>query len=64
MGRDRLASRSSLLVTRPRQTLRGNGQIDLRVRIVVNHYKMAKHFTVEITDDSFSFRRDEERLAA
>ena len=52
------------LVTRPRQTLRGNGQIALRVGIVVNHYKMAKHFTVEITDDSFSFRRDEERIVA
>ena len=31
---------------------------------MINHYKMAKHFTLEITDDSFTFTRNTEAIAA
>ena len=47
--------------TRP---LRGTDKIALRVGKVVNHYKMAKHFTIEITDESFTFTRNTEAIAA
>src|SRR6266403_5993964 len=47
--------------TRP---LRGEDTIALRVGKVINHYKMAKHFTLDITDDSFTFTRNTEDIAA
>jgi transposase len=47
--------------TRP---LRGKDKIALRVGKVVNHYKMAKHFTLEITDESFTFTRNTEAITA
>ena len=31
---------------------------------MINHYKMAKHFTLEITDESFTFTRNSEAIAA
>ena len=31
---------------------------------MINHYKMAKHFTLEITDESFTFTRNTEAIAA
>jgi hypothetical protein len=37
-------------VQRPKKPLRGKDKIALAVGAVVNHYKMAKHFTVVITD--------------
>src|ERR1700676_2047375 len=47
--------------TRP---LRGKDKIALRVGKVINHYKMAKHFTIEITEDSFTFTRNAEAVTA
>jgi transposase len=47
--------------TRP---LRGKDRIALRVGKVINHYKMAKHFTLQITDDSFTFTPNTEAIAA
>src|SRR5258705_2234454 len=47
--------------TRP---LRGKDTIALRVGKVINHYKMAKHFTLEITDESFTFTRNHDAIAA
>jgi hypothetical protein len=47
--------------TRP---LRGKDTIALRVGKVINHYKMAKHFTLAITDESFTFTRNTEAIAA
>ncbi len=44
--------------------LRGKDKIALRVGKVINHYKMAKHFVLEIEDDVFSFHRDEAKTAA
>jgi hypothetical protein len=49
---------------RERRPLRGRDSIALRVGKVINHYKMAKHFTLEITDESFTFTRNTEDIAA
>src|SRR6476661_282238 len=49
---------------RPRRPLRGRDKIALRVGKVINHYKMAKHFTLDITDESFTFTRNHHDIAA
>ena len=49
---------------RERRPLRGKDTIGLRVGKLINHYKMAKHFTIEITEDSFTFTRNTEAIAA
>lgn len=49
---------------RERRPLRGKDKIALRVGKVINHYKMAKHFTLEITDESFTFTRNAKAIAA
>jgi hypothetical protein len=49
---------------REKRPLRGQDKIALRVGKVINHYKMAKHFTLEITEDSFSFTRNQDGIAA
>ena len=49
---------------RERRPLRGKDTIALRVGKVINHYKMAKHFTLEITDESFTFSGNTEAIAA
>ena len=46
---------------RQRRPLRGKDTIALRVGKVRNHYKMAKHFDLQITDDSFTFTRKDDR---
>ena len=51
-------------VTRERRPLRGADKIALRLGRVVNRYKMAKHFEVEVTEDTFSFSRKESQIAA
>ncbi|GFG88108.1 IS1634 family transposase [Mycobacterium bourgelatii] len=50
--------------TRTRRPLRGKDDIALRVGKVINHYKMAKHFHITITDNSFTFTRNEDAIAA
>ena len=42
---------------------RGAGPIGVRVAKIINHYNMAKHFTLDITDTTFSYRRREESIA-
>jgi len=49
---------------RDTRALRGKDKIALRVGKVINHYKVAKHFHIEITDDSFTFLRNTDRIAA
>jgi hypothetical protein len=49
---------------RDKRPLRGKDKIALRVGKVINHYNMAKHFTLEITDESFTFTRTTEAIAA
>ena len=49
---------------RARRPLRGREAIALRVGKVINHYKMAKHFDFEITDEAFTFSRKSDQIAA
>ena len=44
--------------------LSGSGKIGIRVGKVIGRYKMAKHYTLDITDDRFAFTRDREQIAA
>jgi transposase len=44
--------------------LRGQDEIGVRVGKVVNQYKVAKHFRLTITDDTFVFERNPESIAA
>ena len=48
---------------RPNNPLRGAAAIGVRVGKVINHYKVAKHFVTTITDESFSFQRNEAGVA-
>jgi transposase len=49
---------------RDRQPLRGTDKIALRVGKVRNKFKMAKHFHLHITDEVFSFTRNQDSIAA
>jgi Transposase DDE domain len=51
-------------VRRAKRPLRGKDKIALAVGAVVNHYKMAKHFAVTITDDDLTFERKAEQIEA
>ncbi len=50
-------------VTRQRRPLRGADAIGLRAGAVLNRHKVGKHFDLTITDDRFSFRRNEAAIA-
>ena len=49
---------------RARRPLRGTDKIAVRAGRVLKRRKVAKHFTVQITDDSFSYARDQDSIAA
>jgi len=49
---------------RQRRPLRGKDKIALRVGTVRNKFKVAKHFNFDITDDSFTFTRKDDQIAA
>ena len=49
---------------RPKRPLRGRDKIALRVGKVRNKFKMAKHFDLQITDEAFSFSRNQDAIAA
>jgi hypothetical protein len=49
---------------RARQPLRGTDKIAVRADRVLNRRNVAKHFTVEITDDSIRYARDQDSIAA
>lgn len=51
-------------VSRDRRPLRATDAIALRVGKVLDRYKMAKHFVLEIGDASFRFARKEGQIAA
>lgn len=57
-------SKVAKAVTRRRTPLRGADQIGLAAGAVLNRYKMAKHFTLAITDDHFAFARNAEAIDA
>ncbi len=52
------------MVTGPRGTLRAAnaGTIGQRAGRVINKYKVAKHFTLEITDGHFAYQRNTEQI--
>jgi hypothetical protein len=50
--------------TRARQPLRGKDKVAVRVDRVLSRRKVAKHFTTEITDDSFSYARNQDSIDA
>ena len=50
--------------TRAKRPLRGKDKIAMRVGKVIGKYKMAKHFHLDITDTSFSYRRNAEAIEA
>jgi hypothetical protein len=54
----------ALATGRARRPLRGKDKIALRVGAVRNKFKMAKHFDFQISDDSFSFTRKNDQIAA
>ncbi len=47
---------------RVHRPLRGKDQIGMRVGKVLGRFKMAKHFHIEITDESLGYERDEARI--
>jgi transposase len=49
---------------RARRPLRGKDKIALRVGKVRNKFKMAKHFDLEITDEAFTFTRNQDSITA
>jgi hypothetical protein len=51
-------------VSRSRRPLRGKDKIGLKVGAVINRYKMAKHFELDIGEANFAFRRNNDAIAA
>jgi transposase len=51
-------------VAREKRPLRGAAKIGVRVGKVLGRFKMAKHFKLTITDQSFRFERDEKAITA
>ena len=49
---------------RARRPLRGQDTIAVRANRVLRRRKVAKHFTVQITDDSIRYTRDQDSIAA
>jgi Transposase DDE domain len=49
---------------RERRPLRGQDKIALRVGKVRNKFKMAKHFHLDITDEAFTFTRNQDSITA
>lgn len=49
--------------SRSKNPLKGKATIGVRVGRVINHFKMAKHFRIEITDERFHYERDANSIA-
>ena len=52
-----------IAAARKRQPLRGKAEIGLEIGAVLDKHKMAKHFTLDITDTRFSFARKTGQIA-
>ena len=61
---ERGLARIQAAVERKRQPLRGTTKIALAVGAVIDKYKMAKHFALDIGDTAFSFTRNTAAIAA
>jgi hypothetical protein len=77
LGAERARKRESLLAAteadldkiaaacaRERRPLRGTDKIAVRADRVLRRRKMARHFTIQVTGDSFSYARDQDSIAA
>jgi transposase len=75
LAKQRTAKRQDLIAATERQLekvksmvengrLKGRAAIGVRVGKVVNNYKVAKHFDLDINDNSFSYSVNRERVAA
>lgn len=51
-------------ISRQNKPLRGADQIGLAAGAVLNRHKVAKHFTLTITDDTFAFARNSDAIEA
>ena len=60
---ERDLSRIAAAVRRRHAPLRGKAEIGLAVGAVVDAHKVAKHFALNITDDSFTYSRKPESIA-
>jgi len=47
---------------RAKNPLRGQDRIALRTGKIINRHKVGKHFVLEFTETTFSYRRDQERI--
>jgi DDE family transposase len=54
----------ALATQRPKNRLQGKDRIALRVGRVLNRFKVGKHFLLTITETTFAFRRDQQRIDA
>jgi hypothetical protein len=61
---ERALWRIAMATRRKRRPLRGKAEIGLEVGKVIDNHKMAKHFEITITEDSFTYRRREQAIAA
>jgi len=61
---EKVLRRIQARVERPRRPLRGAAAIGQVVGAMLGRRKMAKHFTITITDESFSFSRNHAAIAA
>jgi transposase len=77
LAQERAATRQALLqatekeldkivaaTTRSKRRLVGAEKIGVRVGKIINRYQVAKHFNLSITDNSFSYERNREKIAA
>jgi hypothetical protein len=48
---------------RPKRRLKGKDRIGLRVGKVIHRHRVAKHFILEIGEESFAYQRDEAKIA-
>jgi len=49
---------------RQQRPLRGQDKIAMRVGRVLNRFKVGKHFILDIREDAFTWRRDEQKITA
>ena len=61
---ERDLGRIKLAVERQRTPLRGMAEIGLKVGAVLDKHKMGKHYDLRISDTAFTYRRNEDAIAA
>lgn len=61
---EKLLAEIEVATRRDKRALKGKDKIGVRVGKVINRYKVAKYFETEIGEESFSYRRNEEKISA